>query len=445
MHEGRGHAPEKLPVGRAGESEDAAHAANLSQRRRDRPPRRPVRRAPRSRGRRGRRAQREVRCRFLGCAMQKSSRAHEGEGADHRERPERQLARRAAEVRVALQRDRRRGVARAHARLPGDLRERRARGTPLRALSPPCSSLAVVVASRDGPQPASLYLSRRRLSCRPLDCPPGPPPVDSRARRIRAPRGPSRDAKEDGMYIGAHVNSSGGVWKAIGNGVDIGCEAIQFFAGSPRTWKPQLYKEQDWQKFREAARGLPHPLRRHPHDLPDQSGERARRLLREVGGVAARRRGRRGAARRRRHRHAHRLASGRRLRGGTRARAGGAAAGAGRERGLGRPHPAREHGRRRRHHGPGLRRARRHHRRGRQPPPPRASAWTRRTSSRPASTSAPPQGLDDARRRVSTPPAASTASRCSTSTTPRRRSGPIATGTRTSARVRSAWTASAAS
>lgn len=53
------------------------------------------------------------------------------------------------------------------------------------------------------------------------------------------------------MYIGAHVNSSGGVWKAIGNGVEIGCEAIQFFAGSPRTWKPQLYKEQDWRKFRE--------------------------------------------------------------------------------------------------------------------------------------------------------------------------------------------------
>ena len=53
------------------------------------------------------------------------------------------------------------------------------------------------------------------------------------------------------MYIGAHVNSSGGVWKAVGNGVDIGCEAIQFFAGSPRTWKPQLYKDKDAAKFRE--------------------------------------------------------------------------------------------------------------------------------------------------------------------------------------------------
>jgi deoxyribonuclease IV len=53
------------------------------------------------------------------------------------------------------------------------------------------------------------------------------------------------------MYIGAHVNSSGGVWKAVGNGVNIGCEAIQFFAGSPRTWKPQLYKDKDAAKFRE--------------------------------------------------------------------------------------------------------------------------------------------------------------------------------------------------
>jgi deoxyribonuclease-4 len=59
------------------------------------------------------------------------------------------------------------------------------------------------------------------------------------------------------MYIGAHVNSSGGVWKAIGNGVDIGCEAIQFFAGSPRTWKPQLYSEKDAARFREARAASP--------------------------------------------------------------------------------------------------------------------------------------------------------------------------------------------
>lgn len=59
------------------------------------------------------------------------------------------------------------------------------------------------------------------------------------------------------MYIGAHVNSSGGVWKAIANGVDLGCEAVQFFAGSPRTWAPTLYRDRDAAKFREARAASP--------------------------------------------------------------------------------------------------------------------------------------------------------------------------------------------
>jgi deoxyribonuclease-4 len=52
------------------------------------------------------------------------------------------------------------------------------------------------------------------------------------------------------MYFGAHVRSGGGVWHAVENGVAIGAEAIQFFAGSPRTWKPTQYKEQDAEQFR---------------------------------------------------------------------------------------------------------------------------------------------------------------------------------------------------
>ena len=47
------------------------------------------------------------------------------------------------------------------------------------------------------------------------------------------------------MYIGAHVKSSGGVWNAIANGESIGGEAVQFFAGSPRTWAPTVYKDED--------------------------------------------------------------------------------------------------------------------------------------------------------------------------------------------------------
>jgi deoxyribonuclease-4 len=54
------------------------------------------------------------------------------------------------------------------------------------------------------------------------------------------------------MYLGAHVRASGGVWSAVENGQRLGAEAVQFFAGSPRTWKPMLYKEADAARFREA-------------------------------------------------------------------------------------------------------------------------------------------------------------------------------------------------
>ena len=59
------------------------------------------------------------------------------------------------------------------------------------------------------------------------------------------------------MYIGAHVKSSGGVWSAVDNGLAIGAEALQFFAGSPRTWRPMSYKDEDAAKFREARAASP--------------------------------------------------------------------------------------------------------------------------------------------------------------------------------------------
>lgn len=59
------------------------------------------------------------------------------------------------------------------------------------------------------------------------------------------------------MYFGAHVKSSGGVWHAIENGTELGAEAVQFFAGSPRTWKPTLYTDKDSGKFREMRAGSP--------------------------------------------------------------------------------------------------------------------------------------------------------------------------------------------
>jgi deoxyribonuclease-4 len=43
----------------------------------------------------------------------------------------------------------------------------------------------------------------------------------------------------------------------VEHGVELGCEAIQFFAGSPRTWRPMVYKEQDAARFREARAASP--------------------------------------------------------------------------------------------------------------------------------------------------------------------------------------------
>ena len=57
------------------------------------------------------------------------------------------------------------------------------------------------------------------------------------------------------MYFGAHVKASGGVWTAIERGEALDVQAIQFFAGSPRTWKPQTYRADDAARFRDARAG----------------------------------------------------------------------------------------------------------------------------------------------------------------------------------------------
>jgi deoxyribonuclease-4 len=59
------------------------------------------------------------------------------------------------------------------------------------------------------------------------------------------------------MLLGAHVKASGGVWRAIEHGEELGCEAIQLFAGSPRTWKPTLYSDQDAARFVAARAASP--------------------------------------------------------------------------------------------------------------------------------------------------------------------------------------------
>ena len=53
------------------------------------------------------------------------------------------------------------------------------------------------------------------------------------------------------MKIGAHVSTAGGVSKAVDRAVDIGAEAIQVFASSPRSWAFKPLAEAEIIKFRE--------------------------------------------------------------------------------------------------------------------------------------------------------------------------------------------------
>ena len=55
------------------------------------------------------------------------------------------------------------------------------------------------------------------------------------------------------MRFGAHVSSSGGISKAIGRGVDLGCESLQVFTHNPRTWRPIKHTPEEIAAFRAAA------------------------------------------------------------------------------------------------------------------------------------------------------------------------------------------------
>jgi deoxyribonuclease IV len=52
------------------------------------------------------------------------------------------------------------------------------------------------------------------------------------------------------MRFGAHVSSSGGISKAVGRGLDIGCDALQVFTHNPRTWRPINHTDAEIAAFR---------------------------------------------------------------------------------------------------------------------------------------------------------------------------------------------------
>ena len=55
------------------------------------------------------------------------------------------------------------------------------------------------------------------------------------------------------MRIGAHVSSAGGAQTAIDRAVELGAEAVQIFASSPRMWRFRSPKEDEVAAFREKA------------------------------------------------------------------------------------------------------------------------------------------------------------------------------------------------
>src|SRR2546423_703151 len=59
------------------------------------------------------------------------------------------------------------------------------------------------------------------------------------------------------MLVGAHVSPAGGPANAVRNGEERGCEAIQFFAQSPRAWRAREYTEAEVGDYKEAFEASP--------------------------------------------------------------------------------------------------------------------------------------------------------------------------------------------
>ena len=55
------------------------------------------------------------------------------------------------------------------------------------------------------------------------------------------------------MKIGAHVSAAGGISKAVGRGVEIGCETIQIFGSSPQSWAFKPVPDSEVDAFRQSA------------------------------------------------------------------------------------------------------------------------------------------------------------------------------------------------
>src|SRR5678816_652787 len=54
--------------------------------------------------------------------------------------------------------------------------------------------------------------------------------------------------------IGAHMPTAGGIDKAVRNGKDIGCTAVQVFTSSPRNWEAKDVTPEAAEAFKTARR-----------------------------------------------------------------------------------------------------------------------------------------------------------------------------------------------
>jgi deoxyribonuclease IV len=54
------------------------------------------------------------------------------------------------------------------------------------------------------------------------------------------------------MILGAHVSAAGGLYKAIGNGEELGCDTIQIFVKNPNRWVGKEPTDDDIEKFKQA-------------------------------------------------------------------------------------------------------------------------------------------------------------------------------------------------
>ena len=54
--------------------------------------------------------------------------------------------------------------------------------------------------------------------------------------------------------VGAHVSSSGGIYKAVDRAVEIGAESFQIFGAAPQMWRRKQHSEADVDTFREKFR-----------------------------------------------------------------------------------------------------------------------------------------------------------------------------------------------